>query len=76
MKGWQFKTTHAPLQLVEKENPKASGNRVVIDVKAAGLCHSDVSGLTDENWLDTIMTNRTMVMGHEVAGVISEIGED
>ncbi|MFL0583719.1 alcohol dehydrogenase catalytic domain-containing protein [Solibacillus silvestris] len=76
MKGWQFTTTHAPLQLVEKEDPKASGNRVVIDVKAAGLCHSDVSGLTDENWLDTIMINYPIIMGHEVAGIITEIGED
>jgi len=74
MKGWEFTTTNAPLRLVEKENPKATAGRIVIDVKAAGLCHSDVSDLTDESWLD-IITNRPIIMGHEVAGIVSEVGE-
>lgn len=74
MRGWQFNTTHKPLTLVEKPNPVATPGRVVIDVKAAGLCHSDVGALNDESWLD-IIEHTPIIMGHEVAGVITEVGE-
>ena len=74
MKGWQFTTTHNPLILVEKPDPKAAPGEVVIDVRAAGLCHSDVGALEDPGWLE-IITTRPVILGHEVAGVISEVGE-
>lgn len=73
MKGWQFTKTHEPLELVEKENPKAAPGRVVIDTKAAGLCHSDVGVLEDEGWM--ALMHPPVIMGHENAGVISEVGE-
>lgn len=47
MKGWEFKKTNVLLELVEKEDPKAQAGQVVINVKAAGLCHSDVAALQD-----------------------------
>lgn len=74
MQGWQFTNTHEPLVLVEKPDPKAAPGEVVIDVKAAGLCHSDVGALEDPGWLE-IITTRPVILGHEVAGVISEVGE-
>ncbi|RKQ33976.1 zinc-binding dehydrogenase [Oceanobacillus halophilus] len=74
MKGWEFTTTNVPLKIVEKPDPVATEGRVVIDVKAAGLCHSDVGALRDEKWLD-IIEYTPIIMGHEVAGVISEVGE-
>jgi propanol-preferring alcohol dehydrogenase len=74
MKGWQFTTTGEPLTLVEKPDPKAAPGEVVIDVRAAGLCHSDVGALEDPGWLE-IITTRPVILGHEVAGVISEVGE-
>ncbi len=73
MKGWQFSTTGEPLVLVEKADPKAGPGEVVIDIKAAGLCHSDVGALEDPGWLE-IITLRPLIFGHEFAGVISEIG--
>lgn len=73
MKGWQFNTTNEPLELVEKEVPKATEGRVLIKVKAAGLCHSDVGALRDEKWLN-IIEHTPIIMGHEVAGVIEEVG--
>lgn len=73
MKGWQFTVTHEPLKLVEQENPKADPGRVVIDTMAAGLCHSDVGALEDEGWL--ALMSPPVIMGHENAGVISEVGE-
>lgn len=47
---------------------------VIIDIKAAGLCHSDVGILEDEKWL-SLMKEPPVVPGHEVAGVISEVGD-
>ncbi|NLK16932.1 MAG: zinc-binding dehydrogenase [Clostridiales bacterium] len=74
MKGWLFTDTHIPLKLVEKPDPKAVPGQVVIDVKAAGLCHSDVAALEDPGWIG-IITAHPMYMGHECAGVITEVGE-
>lgn len=42
MYGWQFTHTHEPLVLVEKPDPIPEPDMVVIEVKACGLCHSDV----------------------------------
>lgn len=74
MKGWEFTYTHQPLRLVEKPDPVAKPGYVVIDVKAAGLCHSDVSALEHESWLSLIKCP-PLIIGHEFAGVITEIGE-
>jgi propanol-preferring alcohol dehydrogenase len=74
MKGWQFVGTDKPLQLVEQEEPKAKPGYVVVDVKAAGICHSDVGMMRDPGWMDLI-GQFPVIMGHEVAGVVSEIGE-
>lgn len=74
MKGWLFSGTNIPLKLVEKEDPKAKPGHVVIDVKAAGLCHSDVAALQDPGWMP-LFPNGPVIMGHECAGVVVEVGE-
>lgn len=73
MRGWQFTTTHEPLTLIEKDDPVAKEGYVILDVKAAGLCHSDVGALEEESWLGLIK-KRPCILGHEFAGVICEIG--
>lgn len=74
MKAWQFTNTHEPLVLNEIEEPKAGPGQVVIEMKAAGLCHSDVGLLEDEGWLSTL-AKRPITIGHENAGVVVELGE-
>ncbi|MCM3584968.1 zinc-binding dehydrogenase [Mesobacillus maritimus] len=74
MKGWLFSGTNKPLELIEKEDPKAIPGHVVIDVKAAGLCHSDVAALQDPGWMP-LFPNGPVIMGHEFAGVVIEVGE-
>jgi len=74
MKGWLFSGTNIPLKLVEKEDPKATPGHVVIEVKAAGLCHSDVAALQDPGWMP-LFPNGPVIMGHECAGVVIEVGE-
>ena len=74
MRGWQFTKTHVDPKLIEKEDPKAKEGWVVIDVKAAGLCHSDVAALEQESWM-SLITAAPCIFGHECAGVISEVGK-
>lgn len=74
MKGWQFVETGKPLELVEKPDPKPGPGEVVIDVKACGLCHSDVGVLDDPGWM-ALISYTPIIMGHEVAGVVAEVGE-
>jgi propanol-preferring alcohol dehydrogenase len=61
------------LQLIERDDPRPGPGQVVIDVKAAGLCHSDVGFL--DGTLTWMLPHLPMVLGHEVAGTVSEIGE-
>lgn len=74
MLAWHFTGVDEPLVRVELPDPTAAPGFVVIDVKAAGLCHTDVGVLHDEGWLSTL-AYRPIVPGHEVAGVVSEVGE-
>ena len=74
MRGWQFTKTHVAPKLIEKDDPKAKEGWVVIDVKAAGLCHSDVAALEQESWM-SVITAAPCIFGHECAGVISEVGK-
>ena len=74
MRGWLFTKTHVAPKLIEKEDPKVKEGWVVIDVKAAGLCHSDVAALEQESWM-SVITAAPCIFGHECAGVISEVGK-
>ena len=74
MKGWLFTGTDQPFQLGDIEPPVAGPGEAVLEVKAAGLCHSDVGTMHDPKWL-ALMNFLPIVMGHEVAGVVTAIGE-
>ena len=62
----------ADFEVVELEIPKPGVRQVRIRVQACGICHSDV--LTKEGAWPGIQYPR--VPGHEVAGVIDELGAD
>lgn len=74
MKAWQFTATGSPLTLVSLPDPQPGPDEVIVDVQAAGICHTDVGVLEDEKWLALIQTPR--VMGHEAAGIVSAIGAE
>lgn len=73
MRAWQFTDTHDPLNLVDLVEPEAGPGEVILEIKAAGLCHSDVGALTDESWMKVIK-QVPVVMGHEIAGVVRSLG--
>lgn len=74
MKAWQFTGTNEPLALNEVPTPTPGPGEVVLDIKAAGLCHSDVGVLDDAGWA-SMFPHLPMTMGHEIAGVITAVGE-
>lgn len=74
MQAWQFTGIHEPLVLTEVDEPKAGPGQVVLEMRAAGLCHSDVGLIEDEGWL-SMLAKRPITIGHENAGVVAEVGE-
>lgn len=73
MKGWEFHGTNQPLKFVQRPLPPAQEGHVVVEVKASGLCHTDYAILTDPGW-ESVMGELPVILGHEVAGIISEVG--
>lgn len=74
MKAWQMTGTGQPLQRNEVPVPTVRPGTVLVTVKAAGLCHSDVSSLTDPGW-SAMYPELPRTLGHETAGVIEAVGE-
>lgn len=72
MRAWQFVGAGQPLTLNEIPEPEPGPGEVVIDVRAAGLCHSDVMYLESDG---KAMPFLPMTQGHETAGVITRLGE-
>jgi D-arabinose 1-dehydrogenase-like Zn-dependent alcohol dehydrogenase len=70
MKVVQVPKPGADFEIVEREIPEPGAGQVRIRVQACGVCHSDV--ITKEGLFPGISYPR--VPGHEIAGVIDEIG--
>ncbi|HZW96941.1 MAG TPA: alcohol dehydrogenase [Candidatus Eremiobacteraceae bacterium] len=71
MKVAQISKPGAGFEMVERDIPEPGSGHVRIKVQACGVCHSDV--LTVEGAWPGIEYPR--VPGHEVAGIIDEVGE-
>mgnify|MGYP003293356184 CR=1 FL=1 len=62
------------IRLEEVATPKAGKGEVVIQIKSAAVCGTDVRMIT--SGAKGIDENHPKILGHEFAGVISEVGED
>jgi uncharacterized zinc-type alcohol dehydrogenase-like protein len=60
----------APLERTTIERRAVGAHDVLIDIKYAGICHSDIHQV-NEGWGEGIFP---MVPGHEIAGVVVEVG--
>ncbi len=72
MKAVRFVGANKPLELQDVPLPEIGPGDILVKVKAAGICHSDVhyrAGIAR-------MDNCPLTLGHEVAGVIEATGED
>ena len=73
----------APLCETIVETPKPQGKEVLVRVERCGLCHSDLhiqDGYADLGGGKKLDTTRGMALpftlGHEIAGVVEEVGPD
>ncbi len=66
----RFKAPGAPLSVEECELAPPGAGQVLVQVKAAGICGSDL-----HMWHGRVPVRKTpMVLGHEIAGLIVECG--
>jgi D-arabinose 1-dehydrogenase-like Zn-dependent alcohol dehydrogenase len=72
MRSVQVSKANGSFEMVEREVPEPSEGQVRIKVQACGICHGD--SITKQGLFPEIKYPR--VPGHEVAGVIDEVGKD
>jgi len=75
MKGWLFTGAHEPLELIERATPRPGPGEVLLAVRGSGLCHSDV-GRMDGTLTPYMPKKPPIILGHEIAGTVLEVGED
>lgn len=73
MKAWRFHGPDKALTPAELPIPEPAQDEVLIQIKAAGLCHTDVGIMRDPGWLPRLAP-RPFTLGHEVAGIVTEVG--
>lgn len=71
MTAVQIRSPGGPFEVVKRDIPAPGPNRVRIKVQACGICHSDM--FVKEGYWPGLQYPR--VTGHEVAGVIDEVGQ-
>jgi uncharacterized zinc-type alcohol dehydrogenase-like protein len=71
VRGYAAQQVKAPLSPYSFHRRDVGPNDVLIDIKYCGICHSDIHQARDE-WGGSIFP---MVPGHEIAGVVSRVGE-
>ncbi|HLE34525.1 MAG TPA: zinc-binding dehydrogenase [Nitrososphaerales archaeon] len=65
----RFHKTGEPLKIEELPKPEVGANDVLLKVKAAGICHSDIHVLDG-----VVMVSPPVTLGHEIAGEVAELG--
>ena len=60
-----------PLGIEEVELDPPSKGEVLVQIKAVGLCHSDLSAISGER-----ARPLPMVIAHEASGIVAEVGPD
>lgn len=69
-KAYAAPTAGAPLEPIEIERRDLRPHDILIDIKFTGICHTDIHQ-ANEHWGQSIFP---MVPGHEIAGVVTEVG--
>lgn len=73
MSAWRWTGTGRPLDLQEVPVPEPEGDEVLVRVRAAGMCHSDVGEIDEPSWTPNI-TRNPITLGHEIAGEVAAVG--
>ena len=63
------------LRLEDREMPKPASGQVLIRMQAGGICGSDLH-YYNHGGFGAVRLKEPMILGHEVSGIIEEVGED
>jgi len=74
MSAYRLPDWGGTLELVEVPVPVARGREVLVEVRAVGLCHSDLFVMTCAP--GTLPYELPLTLGHEVAGRVVAVGEN
>ena len=74
MKAARLNITTRTVTVQDVPVPTPGHGEVLIEVKAAGVCLSDVH-LADGTLSPLYLQGEEVTLGHEVAGVVAELGE-
>ena len=69
-KGYAATDASKPLTPFTFERREPNADDVVIDIKFAGICHSDIHTVRNE-WKNAVYP---IVPGHEIAGIVRAVG--
>ncbi len=71
MKAARLHRIREKLRIDSVELPQAGANEVIVDIRASGICHSDI------NYRDGVspVGKLPIILGHEIAGLVSKTGE-
>ena len=74
MKAAVLHDSKKPLVIEEVPRPESGADEVLLAVEACGVCHSDLH-VAEGDWPQfSRITKRPLILGHEVAGHIVELG--
>ena len=69
MKGALALSPEAPLQVVPIKKPRPAKEQILVKLVASGICHTDIMVKSNN------LCSFPIILGHEGAGVIEEVGE-
>jgi len=72
MKAVRMIDVNLPLEMQEIPIPAVGRGEILVRISAAGICHSDAHYRAGKSPVRPL----PMTLGHEIAGVVEEIGED
>lgn len=71
MKAIQIQQYNEPYHVSEVPIPQPKPHQVLVRIKAAGFCHTDLMALNNE-----FKTRLPFIGSHEPAGIIEDVGAD
>jgi alcohol dehydrogenase, propanol-preferring len=74
MKAWQYIADGTPIALNEVPEPVVGQGDVLLEIKGAGICHSDIGFL--DGTISSLLGVRPITLGHESAGVVTALGSE
>lgn len=72
MKAVRLVQAGKPLEMKDVEMPVVGAKDVLVQVKAAGICHSDAHYRSGKSAVHPL----PLTLGHEVAGLVAEVGPE